>query len=364
MRGTGSHDVNVDDLFVPAERAVPFKPLEQPNPAYSGPWHRLTIWPSVAGAGITALGIAQAAIDEFAELATKKTPSYTTTMLKDRSIVQLRFAHGGRQGRIRASLSARGLRRRLASGAGRAVPRPGRQGAPAARVEPRADRGGRGRRPDSLARRYGRYSERSGVPAPFSRCPRHYPARVCLREPHGSGRPGPLRSRPELAVPAFLGSSRLRSSAFIERWAFADRVRPVDRYHASWSPDGQWMAFSSVRGGFKDEAALKPAGLGRSLRDACGRHRRASAHRQRVRRSYAGMGAGPAARSTIDRRGSGRSIRRPPFRGSIVEFTLHLEPIDSTNGFVAGCRRLDLARLSAPNAFPGNTAHQFVLRPE
>jgi alkylation response protein AidB-like acyl-CoA dehydrogenase len=92
MRGTGSHDVNVDDLFVPAERAVPFKPLEQPSPAYSGPWHRLTIWPSVAGAAISALGIAQAAIDEFADLATKKTPSYTTTMLKDRPIVQLRFA--------------------------------------------------------------------------------------------------------------------------------------------------------------------------------------------------------------------------------------------------------------------------------
>jgi alkylation response protein AidB-like acyl-CoA dehydrogenase len=92
MRGTGSHDVNVDDLFVPAERAVPFKPLEQPSPAYSGPWHRLTLWPSVAGAAASALGIAQAAIDEFAELATKKTPSYTTTMLKDRPIVQLRFA--------------------------------------------------------------------------------------------------------------------------------------------------------------------------------------------------------------------------------------------------------------------------------
>ena len=92
MRGTGSHDVNVDDLFVPAERAAPFKPLEQPSPAYSGPWHRLTIWPPVAGTAIPALGIAQAAIDEFAELATKKTPSYTTTMLKDRSIVQLRFA--------------------------------------------------------------------------------------------------------------------------------------------------------------------------------------------------------------------------------------------------------------------------------
>ena len=92
MRGTGSHDVNVDDLFVPAERAVPFKPLERPSSAYSGPWHRLTAWPSVGSNAIPALGIAQAAIDEFAELATRKTPSYTTTMLKDRSIVQLRFA--------------------------------------------------------------------------------------------------------------------------------------------------------------------------------------------------------------------------------------------------------------------------------
>jgi len=92
MRGTGSHDVNVDDVFVPAERAVSFKPLEQPSPAYSGPWHRLTIWPPVACSAIPALGIAQAAIDEFTELATKKTPTYTTTMLKNRSIVQLRLA--------------------------------------------------------------------------------------------------------------------------------------------------------------------------------------------------------------------------------------------------------------------------------
>ncbi|MBM3769998.1 MAG: hypothetical protein FJW27_01670 [Acidimicrobiia bacterium] len=36
--------------------------------------------------------MAQAAIDEFAERATRKTPSFSATMLKDRSIVQLRFA--------------------------------------------------------------------------------------------------------------------------------------------------------------------------------------------------------------------------------------------------------------------------------
>jgi TolB protein len=33
---------------------------------------------------------------------------------------------------------------------------------------------------------------------------------------------------------------------------------PGNDAHATWSPDGQWIAFSSVRGGFKDEAALNP----------------------------------------------------------------------------------------------------------
>ncbi|MDX1393054.1 MAG: acyl-CoA dehydrogenase family protein [Gemmatimonadota bacterium] len=92
MRGTGSHDVACDDLFVPADRAISFAPLETPSPAYAGPFHRLTIWPSIATNAVPALGIAQAAIDDFVDLARKKTPSYTTTTLRDRPVVQLRFA--------------------------------------------------------------------------------------------------------------------------------------------------------------------------------------------------------------------------------------------------------------------------------
>ena len=33
---------------------------------------------------------------------------------------------------------------------------------------------------------------------------------------------------------------------------------PGNDAHCAWSPDGQWLAFSSARGGFKDEAVLHP----------------------------------------------------------------------------------------------------------
>ena len=92
MCGTGSHDVVAEDVFVPEARAVPLVPLENPCSAYAGPFHRLSIWPAVAGQVPAALGIARAAIDDFIEMATKKTPMYTTTTLRDRSVVQMQIA--------------------------------------------------------------------------------------------------------------------------------------------------------------------------------------------------------------------------------------------------------------------------------
>lgn len=91
MRGTGSHDVEVKELFVPAERAVPFVPMTDPSPAYSGPFHRLSVWPPVACNAVSALGIAQAAIDDFIELAGTKAHAYTEKTVRDRSVAQLRL---------------------------------------------------------------------------------------------------------------------------------------------------------------------------------------------------------------------------------------------------------------------------------
>jgi len=92
MRGTGSHDVDIQDVFVPDNRAAPLLPLEKAAPAYSGAMHRLTFWPPVAINGVPALGIAQAAIDDFVAMAATKIPAYTASTLRDRPIVQLRLA--------------------------------------------------------------------------------------------------------------------------------------------------------------------------------------------------------------------------------------------------------------------------------
>ncbi|MGH0032800.1 MAG: acyl-CoA dehydrogenase family protein [Myxococcota bacterium] len=91
MRGTGSHDVEVGDVFVPRERAVPFGPLEEPSPAYATPLTPLAIWATVGCHATVALGAAQAAVDELTGLGAR-VPAYTERALRDRSVVQMRLA--------------------------------------------------------------------------------------------------------------------------------------------------------------------------------------------------------------------------------------------------------------------------------
>ena len=92
MRGTGSHDVAVADVFVPERFTAPLVPLEQPGTAYQGPLYRLTIWLTSALLAPPALGVARAAIDDLLELARTKTPTFMGSPLRARQVVQRQVA--------------------------------------------------------------------------------------------------------------------------------------------------------------------------------------------------------------------------------------------------------------------------------
>lgn len=95
MRGTGSHDVTVQDAFVPRHRAGPFvAPENRPSlpKGFEGPLYRCSVWPGVTSLASIALGVARAAIDELVALATQKTPAYTTSPLCQRSVAQSQAA--------------------------------------------------------------------------------------------------------------------------------------------------------------------------------------------------------------------------------------------------------------------------------
>jgi alkylation response protein AidB-like acyl-CoA dehydrogenase len=86
MRGTGSHDVVVEDLFVPEERT--FSAAER-RARVTGPVNGIPGF-DLAGCGFACvgLGVARAAIDALVELAAAKTPRHATTLLRDRPQVQ------------------------------------------------------------------------------------------------------------------------------------------------------------------------------------------------------------------------------------------------------------------------------------
>ena len=86
LRGTGSHDFQVADLFVPEERHFVSRAatVYQPGPLYNT--QLSNVWgPNITG---VALGIARDAIDSFVDLAGAKRPSRSTVLLADRETVQ------------------------------------------------------------------------------------------------------------------------------------------------------------------------------------------------------------------------------------------------------------------------------------
>jgi indole-3-acetate monooxygenase len=90
LRGTGSHDFAVDNLFVP-EGFV--QPLHFGQPLEPGPLYAFGLIPSFAVVKTAiALGIARHAIEALKELALAKTPAGQSSMLRERSAVQVDLA--------------------------------------------------------------------------------------------------------------------------------------------------------------------------------------------------------------------------------------------------------------------------------
>ncbi|MEX1255315.1 MAG: acyl-CoA dehydrogenase family protein [Dehalococcoidia bacterium] len=89
LRGTGSHDFAVKDMFVPEDRA--FSLMGKAH--HDGTLYRAGILnvfsPPVAA---VALGIARGALDAFEELAGSKTPTFSFSTLRDRTTVQAQVA--------------------------------------------------------------------------------------------------------------------------------------------------------------------------------------------------------------------------------------------------------------------------------
>jgi alkylation response protein AidB-like acyl-CoA dehydrogenase len=86
LRGTGSHDFRVTDLFVPKDRAIAAftaKPV-RPGTLYAAPF--ITVF-AMAIASVP-LGIARAAIEAFIALAEAKTPMGATSRLRDKASAQ------------------------------------------------------------------------------------------------------------------------------------------------------------------------------------------------------------------------------------------------------------------------------------
>jgi len=86
LRGTGSSDFRVENLFVPEQHAVPAFAVEpvQPGTLYRMPPISLF----AAALPCVSIGIARAAIDAFTELAEGKTPMGSSSRLRDKATTQ------------------------------------------------------------------------------------------------------------------------------------------------------------------------------------------------------------------------------------------------------------------------------------
>jgi alkylation response protein AidB-like acyl-CoA dehydrogenase len=101
MRGTGSTDYAVEDLFVPDHLTVPVSPLKDPAPGFEGPLVRMWPFTAILGEATVSVGVAAAMVDEATELCKTKTPAYNATPLREQQLAQ--FLMGKARARVEAS---------------------------------------------------------------------------------------------------------------------------------------------------------------------------------------------------------------------------------------------------------------------
>jgi alkylation response protein AidB-like acyl-CoA dehydrogenase len=90
LRGTGSHDFAVAGVFVPETRSVATTdPPKERGLLYSPRLHLSWLWTATVG---NAMGIARGALDAFTQLASRKSTTMSTALLRDRPLVQARVA--------------------------------------------------------------------------------------------------------------------------------------------------------------------------------------------------------------------------------------------------------------------------------
>ena len=93
MRGTGSHDVAVTDIFVPTARTFPLVPAFTPGSHYQGPLYRFPLVGIVASnLPPLLLAVARRAIEEVSALAQGKMPVAASTVLRERASAQAKLA--------------------------------------------------------------------------------------------------------------------------------------------------------------------------------------------------------------------------------------------------------------------------------
>lgn len=93
MRGSGSNDVAVTDVFVPTARTFPLVPEFTPGSHYQGSLYRFPLIGVVASnLPPLLLAVARQAIDYVSELAQGKTPVASSTLLRERASAQAKLA--------------------------------------------------------------------------------------------------------------------------------------------------------------------------------------------------------------------------------------------------------------------------------